>query len=149
MTVGEPADRGFAIDLPAGWVSRRDQGPFALLAQPANWNRPVSPTVAVVDVDSETATMGADAYLQAQFAGIADHLDDAVLLSVKWSTPGCLDLLLAHGGIGGDITTRQRHLILEGGRSLVASVSAADVDWPEMVGPLTATVASIRTSSWP
>jgi hypothetical protein len=139
------------IDLPAGWDRRENAGPFALFARPAAWEEAALPTISVLDTRSEAAADGFDAYITAQLAGVATQLHEPLLITLT-CTPGTdgggvVDLLISHDGGGHDLTVRQRHVVYADGRAIVVTATAADVNWPDLVGDLSAAVVSIRVPS--
>lgn len=143
-----PRDRAFALEVPAGWQTREDVAPFALVAAPAEPGPGFTANLAVLDARSEAAAAGFDAYVSAQLAGMARDLTEPLLVAVDRAATvdgaPALDLLVAHAVAGHDVTMLQRHVLGGGDRALVASATAADGTWPELAALLTRAVRSIR-----
>lgn len=140
---------GAEIDVPAGWERVGPAGGVALLARPVNHAGRVRPTIVVTDtVDPALAGADTGRYVEVQlgqaYATFGGHL---VHVEVSHRPELHLDLMLAVEQMGVDATVVQRHLIRPGGRAIVATGLAADVDWPDMAAVLVPAVRSLRTRS--
>lgn len=133
-------------DLPEGWVHRTDVAPFALVAQPVDWDGPFTPNLTVT-VTPRTEGESPEAYLAAQLDGTARALADALLVDAHADrAAGTVSFVVAHATTGVDVTAAQHHRL--GERWVVsACATALDADWPLLAGDLLALVASVREAA--
>lgn len=150
MTEGSTtgASPGAEIDLPASWERVGPVGGVALMARPANYVGRLRPTIVVADtVDRSLAGADARGYVEAQlglaYTTFGGHLVHA---EVSHRPELHLDLMLAIEQMGVDATVVQRHLIRPGGRAIVATGLAADVEWPDLAPVVVPAIRSLRTA---
>jgi hypothetical protein len=148
---GEPPVRAVEpveIDLPVEWEQVGPVGPLAVMTRLPDHEGPLRPTIVVTDtVDPQRRDLDADGYAEAElaqaFATFGGHL---VHLEVGHRPETHMDLMLAIEQLGVDATVVQRHLILAGGRAVVATGLVADVDWPDLAATVLGSVRSLRTA---
>lgn len=133
------------IDLPTDWRRSDTDSPLSLLAQPSSWPRSPIPTITVVDAVTP-GELTFDAYVQSELARAGQVFPGHLIHLDVDAGERRMDLAFAFEQLGVDVTTVQRHLVLDGGRSVVATGVAADVDWPAVSATLVGTVRSIRTA---
>jgi hypothetical protein len=143
------AGAAFEIELPPGWSHRTDLPPPALVARPDVGQRRMVPSIDVVERSTTSASV--TAYAQREVEALTEALPGIRVLLCDASPAddhgalGTLDLFLAGQGDSGlRATFRQRHLLTGDGGVLVATATAADVDWLELAPVLTASVTSVR-----
>lgn len=141
------ADAPAEIDLPEGWDPVRPGGPLALLARPrARHSGPLRPSITVTHAVDPTLD-GTEAYVAAQLAGARAAFGGWLVHWALGHRPEShLDLALAVDHLGVDATVVQRHLIRPGGRAVVATGVAADLDWPDLAPVVLRAVRSLRAA---
>jgi hypothetical protein len=125
---GGPGPPVAEIDVPADWHRSPLDGPLVLLARPRHHDGPLCPTV-VVATTREPELFPLDRYVEAQLAAAYATLGGYLLHIETAQEPPRLDLALAIEQLGTDLTVVQRHLLHPDGWSVVATGTAADVDW--------------------
>jgi hypothetical protein len=135
------------ISVPEGWVREGAVGDSLVAAWPDGYRGPMLPTVVVTDTVDPSVNRF-DRYVEAMlvqaYSTLPGHL---VHLEVSDGPPETLDMTLAADPLGIDVTVTQRHRFLGLGRAVVATASAADVDWPELGVALVRSVQSLEVGS--
>ena len=133
------------IDLPSSWRRLESKPPLSLLAQPPTWPGAPVPTLTVVDT-IVGGGLDFEDYVQVELARAGEVFPGHLVHLDVDATARRMDLAMAFEQLGADVTTVQRHLVLDGGRSVVATGVAADRDWPDVSSALLSAVRSIRTA---